>query len=728
MPTLVLARDLIDDLNNAKKIDPSIRDKVLALPGKFAEATHTGAHLEKITAAADPHVRTVRVDKYWRGIVFRPDNGDTFVLTRVLGEEDANAYAAKVRFTVNPLNGAIEITDVNRIEAEAPAEAASGEAGLLDDIDDDTLALIGVTQAAIPVLRRIHTWTELDALTGMLPPTQGGALQMLAAGRSVDDVLEELTQPEVTDESAVSEDKTPEIDTADFAAAMERPGTKAEFVILDNDADLDAVFDDDFALWKVFLHPTQEAYAHKPTFNGPAKLTGAAGTGKTIAAIHRAQYLAHQATTDGDPTDRILFTTFTTALADGLTHLLAQICTPEELRRIDVINIDKYAADVVAEQRGRRVQPIFDVDRLVEDHWRPLLEDAGLQDDFTARFIHDEFNDVILGGPTAITTKRDYLTVARTGRGVRLSRSQRSQLWSVFEGFTKRMDDLGALTHLQIADAAASILDARFVRPYRHVIVDEAQDFHAAQWRVARAAVRPADEQLANDLFIVGDAHQRIYDNRVVLSHLGIETRGRSRRLRLNYRTSHQIHRWAIAARSGAPVDDLDGQTETLDGSHSAFSGPAPEIHQHVTARAEADAIAADIVRWLTDPDLNLKPQEIAVVARTSFSLTRVEDALAEQVIKTHRLGREITAPDGHVVLSTMHRVKGGEYRAVVLTDITKDQLPLPKAIAPKEDKERRDQDMERERSLLYVAASRARELLAIHYSGTPSPLLPNAV
>jgi superfamily I DNA/RNA helicase len=290
------------------------------------------------------------------------------------------------------------------------------------------------------------------------------------------------------------------------------------------------------------------------------------------------------------------------------------------------------------------------------------------------------------------------------------------------------VDDLGTLTHLQLADVAARVLDARSVRPYRHVIVDEAQDFHAAQWRVVRAAVRPAAVQLTNDLFIVGDAHQRIYDHRVVLSHLGIETRGRSRRLRLNYRTSHQIHRWAVEARRGDDVDDLDGAADTLSGSRSAFTGPQPTITAHPTAHAEADAIAADITRWLTDPDLDLHPHEIAVVARTNNSLTRIEDALAASSIRTHRLTREITAPEGRVVLSTMHRVKGGEYRAVILTDITASQLPLPQAVTPEaKDKVRHDHDIERERSLLYVAASRARELLAIHHSGTPSPLLPGS-
>src|SRR5690606_20333066 len=110
-------------------------------------------------------------------------------------------------------------------------------------------------------------------------------------------------------------------------------------------------------------------------------------------------------------------------------------------------------------------------------------------------------------------------------------------------------------THTQAAAEAARLLDGSGEARYRHAIVDEAQDLHAAHWRLLRALV-PAG---TDDLFIVGDAHQRIYGRPLVLSRYGIETRGRSRRLTVNYRTSREILTWCSAVMQGASVDDLEG-------------------------------------------------------------------------------------------------------------------------------------------------------------------------
>jgi superfamily I DNA/RNA helicase len=298
-------------------------------------------------------------------------------------------------------------------------------------------------------------------------------------------------------------------------------------------------------------------------------------------------------------------------------------------------------------------------------------------------------------------------------------------VWEAVEVFTKTLADRGKRTFLQNADLAARILDAQQVRPYRHVIVDEAQDLHPTQWRLIRAAVRPADQQMPNDLFIVGDAHQRIYDHRVSLSRLGIETRGRSRRLRLNYRTSHQIHRWALAARTATPVDDLDEGSDTSAGSHSAFGGPDPILHGYTTAKEEADAVTGQVASWI---DSGIAPHEIAVVARTKDSLARIEARLDADGIPHHRLTTDTVAPDGDVVVGTIHRVKGGEYRCVAIADVSDGQIPLtsiPGAVMPEgTDKLRHQQDMERERSLLYVAATRARDQLSVTWHGAPSPFL----
>lgn len=714
MATLVFAKDFVADLH---KLEKPVREKVLELPGKFIDATHSGLHLEKITGATDAHVRTVRVDKYWRGVVFYPGESDTYVLTRVLGHDDANNYARNVTFGINPLTGAIEVTDVAQLEAVATNNAPAASADVLSGISDDDLALVGVNPAIVPLLRKIETRPELDAFADLLPQGQADAIQLLADGLEPMTVLDLLT---TTDPEA---EETPEpVDTTDFEKAIRNPATAAEFTVYDDSIDLAAWLNEDFALWTLFLHPTQHQYAYKPTFNGPAKLTGTAGTGKTVTALHRAQYLASHAESSGDSARRILFTTFTTALATELDRRLQLLCTPAERKRMDVINIDKFASSIVTSHQGKAQNLIRNEDEIL-DFWNDVITDLDLP--YSAEFLNAEWESVVLGGAKPIESIKDYLRTPRPGRGTRLARGDRTKVWEAVESFTKVLADQDKRTFLQTADTAARILDAQQVRPYRHAIVDEAQDLHPTQWRLIRAAVRPADQQLTNDLFIVGDAHQRIYDHRVSLSRLGIETRGRSRRLRLNYRTSHEIHRWALAARTATPVDDLDEGLDIAAGSHSAFGGPDPVVHGYTTAKEEAHAAAARVAAWI---DAGVAPHEIAVVARTTGSLERIETSLDAQAIPHRRLSTDTVAPDGDVVVGTIHRVKGGEYRCVAIVDVSDGQIPLtsvPGAVMPEaSDKLRHQQDMERERSLLYVAATRARDQLSITWHGTPSPFL----
>lgn len=715
MATLVFAKDLIADFH---KLDRPVREKVLELPAKFTAATHSGVHLEKIRGAVDPHVRTVRVDRYWRGIVFYPGESDTYVLTRVLGEEDANKYAQRVSFGVNPITGAIEVTDLEAIDAVTAPTTPTDSPGILDNVADDHLVAVGVNPVLVPVLRRITKREELDALLERFPQGQADAIQLLADGIDIDTTLRLITDTE-------PDGTAPEVDPTDYEAAIRSPASAAEFTVIDTDSELAHWLNDDFELWSVFLHPTQHKWAYKDTFNGPAKLTGTAGTGKTVAALHRAHHLAAQAETDGDPHTRILLTTFTRALATELHKRVDFLCSPAEAKRIDVINVDKLAATILAEHAGKPSR--FATRDQIEQLWEAVVaEQATLEKNhwLTAEFLDAEWRTVILAGTDRpIGSMTDYLLAPRPGRGTRLSRNDRRAVWDAVEDFTRRLAQQGLRTFLQAANDAAAVLDNRTVRPYRHVIVDEAQDLHPAQWRLIRSCVRSVDETLPNDLFIVGDAHQRIYDNRVVLSRLGINTRGRSRRLRLNYRTSHQIHRWSLAVRSNEPVDDLDNGLDGSAGSHSAFTGPDPLLAGYPTAKAEADATVHTVDGWI---DSGISPNEIAVVSRTQSSLDRIEKALAAAGIEWSRLGDDTTSPAGSVLTGTMHGVKGGEYRCVALVDVGDRQMPLAIAVTAKAaDPIRHRQDIERERNLLYVAASRARDQLSVTWNGERSPFLP---
>jgi superfamily I DNA/RNA helicase len=279
----------------------------------------------------------------------------------------------------------------------------------------------------------------------------------------------------------------------------------------------------------------------------------------------------------------------------------------------------------------------------------------------------------------------------------------------------------GLVTFTQLVSEAALLLGSdetvRASLGYTHAVVDEAQDFHPAHWRLLRALIPPGPD----DLFIVGDAHQRIYGRPVPLSRFGIETRGRSRRLTVNYRTSRQILRWSL--RTVDPeTDDLDGAAESLAGARSLFDGPDPTMSGYPTTVQETAAVIERIGGWIAE---GLGAGEIAVFAREGRVVTDVVRALTDAGLPAVEVAsREDRADCGVVRVMTMHRAKGLEFRAVALPRMGTAEFPPPYVRALGEEDALSAERTER--NLLYVAGSRARERLWISWTGQPSPLLPS--
>lgn len=276
-------------------------------------------------------------------------------------------------------------------------------------------------------------------------------------------------------------------------------------------------------------------------------------------------------------------------------------------------------------------------------------------------------------------------------------------------------------TYVQLAGLAAEQLAARSTADtglYAHAVIDEAQDLHPSQWRLLRACVPPGP----NDLFLAGDAHQRIYDHRVSLSSLGVETRGRSRRLKINYRTSQSILAHAQGILRGIRVDDLDGTPEETVGYRSAFDGPDPTTARFTTLAEEAEHVAGIVRDWL---DAGVSPSAIGVLGRTRGVLKPAQEALTRAGIVWSELDDDIT---GNVRVTTMHSAKGMEFARLVVVGLNADAVPLPLAVTSKaDDPLQHEHDMLRERCLLYVASTRARDELVLTGSGAPSKLLPQA-
>ena len=693
------------------KLEKSVRKKLEQLTGTFARSTAQelrdmkGTHLESYKNARDDRARTARVTDNFRAILC-DTGGETFVLYDVLKHDDADRWMAKNRFQVNPRSGAFEVVNFDAVSEATTTIAVEddGDGRLYEHRKDKDFTQLGVSEEWVPLLRQLTDEDQILPLIGFLPESQAGAIYLLAGKDSVEDIYREIAgsiDPET-------------IDTEDLEAALDRPASQESFQVFANEQEVQDQLERPFSSWRNYLHHSQKAIAYREEWSGPVRVTGGAGTGKTVVAIHRARALAERL---GDASGKpILFTTYTRNLAEAIEEQLRQLGGPELLDKIDVVNVDRLASRFVSTVNESRVRPIFSNE--LEELWdRIRLENEGL-DQFSAPFLNSEWEQVVLASADC-TTRSQYFAIQRNGRGVPLDRRGRAKVWKAIELMMQQLVDDSRQTPLQLAEQARGHLDRLDTKPYQHVIVDEAQDLHEAQWRMLRAAVAEG----VNDMFIVGDSHQRIYDRRSSLSKCGIKIVGRSFKLKKNYRTTAQILRWAMAMLGEGDFDDLDAgvETQTFAGYHSVISGPEPVMQGYRTPGKQLDSAVDQVKSWVED---GIEPHEIGIAARTNGSLMSLERRMRAGGVATEVLEKKLPREDG-VKLGTMHRLKGLEFRAVLVIDVDDDSLPLPAALTSKfEDEVQYREDLQRELCLLYVAVTRAREALTVTWSGEPSRYL----
>lgn len=711
MARLALSKDFLADF---AKLDKPVRDAVNAAITKFQQdSTTKGLHLEPLTHARDRRARTIKVTQFWRGVVLAPEHGDEYCLLTVLPHDEANAFAASRRFTVNQALGVLEVRDQTALDQVEPAlrtVAADREERLLGHINDADLERLGIDAQVLPIVRLLTSDAHLDAMQNLLPRPQYDALVALASGMTVEQVWSELSAQLVDTVAPV------DVDPEDLVTAMER--TPGEIAFVSEPEELRRILAHPFDAWRVFLHPAQRKIAYRPSFAGPAQVTGGAGTGKTVTALHRAHFLAGRLDETGPP---ILLTTFTRNLADSLDDQLGLLDEAGEPReRVHVLNVDRFAYQVVTQAIGHKPGVIDGTE--LRDEWDAMAREQGLA--FGGAFLVEEWEQVVLARD--ITDEAAYLECSRAGRGVRLGREQRRTVWRAIAGQTARMRAAEHWSHLQIADEAAQILDESGDRPYRHVVVDESQDLHPAHWRLLRAAV-PAGP---DDLFIVGDPHQRIYDRRVSLATVGINIRGRSHKLTISYRTTQQILAWSVPLLGTEPATGLDDTDDVLWGSPQRQSGGGyraprnghrPVIRQAQDRTAEAAALVEQVRAWL---DEGVEPNAIGVAARLTRLARQATQTLADAGIPAVSLTAR-DRPDA-VRVGTMHKMKGLEFGRVAVLGVADGMVPLPKALTPEaDDPIAHAHDLQRERCLLFVACTRARDGLYVSHTGSPSPFLP---
>jgi superfamily I DNA/RNA helicase len=498
------------------------------------------------------------------------------------------------------------------------------------------------------------------------------------------------------------------VDTADFEAALERTGSKRHFVLIDEDTALEAMLDAPLEKWRIFLHPSQRELVQR-NWNGPVRVLGGAGTGKSVVAMHRAAYLTERLFTE--PDDRILFTTFTSNLALDTAAKLDQLCSPEARSRIEVTHIDRWVVGLL--QRAGYDYRIawWGSSRQLDELWQTALG-LGATQPFSPAFLRDEWELVVQ--PQGCESWEDYKRANRSGRGVRMSREQRRGIWPVFEEYRLQLDKHRLREPEDAVRDATALLERGTLRVgLRSIVVDEAQDMSTNAFALLRAAI-PGEQP--NDLFIVGDGHQRIYRKRVVLSRAGVNIRGRGRRLRINYRTTDEIRRYAVALLEGIPFDDLDAGDDSVRGYRSLMHGETPELLVADTFEGEVEAIA----QWLAGADLS----RACLVARTNDLVDRYAEALEDRGVPTVRL-RSHAADDSRregLRVATMHRVKGLEYDRMIVAGMSRELMPLRSAVHRTEDSAVRREVELMERALLYVALTRARRAALVTAHGVISP------
>lgn len=678
--------------------------KVKEFTEKFRrDPTQASINYEPIHDMKDSKVRTVRIGIDYRAIIIHPQKGDVYLLVWVDHHDEAMRWAKNKLFEINEDTGAIQVIDVEYVNERIVKDTnGNREQGyyLFEKYTDKQLKKIGVPTLLLPSIRNLKTEHEIDEISKHLPDEAYEGLLSLAAGFSFDQTIQELNHLIVNHP----------IDTDDFEKALEHPDTKRRFATLSSTEELMEILDAPLEKWRVFLHPSQMKLVNGD-YKGSTRVLGGAGTGKTVVAMHRAKFLAEQMCNNSS--DKILFLTFTSNLAKVIDNHLDSIVKGEIRNKIEVTTVHSWSKKLLNQYRIS-FNTVNETN--VEVAWREAYqyEELGLE----LSFYKEEWEEVIQ--QHGINSVKDYLRIPRIGRGTRVSRLQRSQIWKVLEAYRNYLDQHQIKEWVDVVrDARKVIEQTNGTFPYKSIIVDEAQDLHQEDFKLMRMIIPEGD----NDLFIVGDAHQRIYKNRVVLSHCGINIRGtRSKKLKINYRTTEEIRSWAVSLLNGEEIDDLDGELDNQNGYISLLHGSVPEV-RHFNSKEEELNFINDFINTAILEGVELS--NICIVTRTKNLLQQVyEPMLRNDNIPYVYLNPNETAHGEGIRLGTIHRVKGLEFSHLIISSVNDGIVPPTSVLKRTNDEVSRNNALLREKSILYVAATRARDYLLVTSYDKQSDLL----
>lgn len=641
-----------------------------------------GLSFHRLDRAKDKNFWSVRASRDIRIIVHRTES--SLLLCYVDHHDAAYHWAERRKLETHPKTGAAQLVEIRErvqeivvpklVEAEmATPGKVTAKPSLFADRSDEELLRYGVPPEWLADVRQADEDSLLE-LADHLPGEAAEALLELATGRQPQFIVM----------------KAAEVDP------FSHPDAQRRFRVMNDVEELEQALAFPWEKWTIFLHPAQRQWVERD-YNGPARVSGSAGTGKTIVALHRAVRLART-----NPDSRVLLTTFSDTLASALRTKLRRLVAndPRIGERLDV-----HSMRAIGERMYR--QHVGAARQATPTQIRQYLSEAcreGAGSKFSLNFLLTEWTDLV--DAWQLESWEAYRDVKRLGRKTRLPESQRAVLWTIFESVRARLKAEGLVTPAGMFTELAGKLATLKQPPFDFAVVDEAQDISVAQLRflAALGGERP------NGLFFAGDLGQRIFQQPFSWRSLGVDVRGRSRTLRVNYRTSHQIRSQADRL-LGQEVSDVDGITEERRGTVSVFNGPLPTVR---TFESEGDEIAATADWIKARADEGHAAHEIGVFVRSDSELDRARRAMDASGLGYKVLCDGDETASGHASVSTMHRAKGLEFRAVAVMACDDEVIPLQSRIEQAAEESDLEEVYSTERHLLYVACTRARDHLYV--------------
>ena len=646
---------------------------------------YSGLNLEKLLEPKDPNFLSARVNDDIRIILHK--RGQDQLLCYVGHHEDAYRWPVNRKVEVNPKTGAMQIVlqeVIQKIIKTVVVPVAAPPKVVLSALaSDDELLSYGVPRELLADVRLVNEDTFMQ-IYHYLPEEAAEALLQVFYGNKP-----KAPQPvvPVTDPYA-------------------HPDAQRRFRNIGNIEELQRAFDYPWDKWLVFLHPAQREWVQRD-HAGPARVSGSAGTGKSIVAVHRAVHLARN-----NPQARILLTTISEVLANDLRHKRDQLISNEpqiaervEVHALPAIGMRLYRAQFGAPRLATRAEV------------RVLIEGASQAvsgHKFGLPFLYSEWEHVV--DAWQLHTWEQYRVVPRLGRKTRVAEPQRRVLWSIFEKVVAALEAGALLTEAGLFTKLAGALDASGQAPFDYAIVDESQDISIPHLRYLAVLGRVRKDAL----FFAGDLGQRIFQQPFSWRSLGVDIRGRSRTLQINYRTSHQIRAQADRLLN-ATVTDVDENEEVRGGTISIFDGDAPLVSVLGSAAEESAAVGKWIAARLKD---GVSLHEIGVLVRTEAEYPRARAALEAAQAPYKVLDENVATQSGYISIAKIELSKGLEFRCVAVMACDAEIIPLLPRLESAADEPDMREVYETERHLLYVACTRARDHLLVTSANTPSEFL----